>query len=80
MNATGAVAMPNTGDGISLSASRVYPDTSSGFLSNLYSQFPVQPVDASAVNAFQSQLATTLASLQPVFVNGNVISLSLIHI
>lgn len=74
VNATGAVAMPNTGDGISLSASRVYPDTSSGFLSNLYSQFPVQPVDASAVNAFQSQLATTLASLQPVFVNGNVIS------
>lgn len=74
VNATGAVAMPNTGDGISLSASRVYPDTSSGFLSNLYAQFPVQPVDASAVNAFQSQLATTLASLQPVFVNGNVIS------
>lgn len=74
VNATGAIAMPNTGDGISLSASRVYPDTSSGFLSNLYAQFPVQPVDASAVNAFQSQLATTLASLQPVFVNGNVIS------
>jgi hypothetical protein len=74
VNATGAIAMPNTGDGISLSASRVYPDTSSGFLSNLYAQFPVQPVDASAVNAFQSQLATTLASLQPVFVNGNVIA------
>lgn len=74
VNATGAIAMPNTGDGISLSASHVYPDTSSAFLSNLYSQFPVQPVDASAVNAFQSQLATTLASLQPVFVNGNVIS------
>jgi trimeric autotransporter adhesin len=74
VNATGAIAMPNTGDGISLSASRVYPDTSSGFLSSLYAQFPVQPVDASAVNAFQSQLATTLASLQPVFVNGNVIS------
>ena len=74
VNATGAIAMPNTGDGISLSASRVYPDTSSAFLSNLYAQFPVQPVDASAVNAFQSQLATTLASLQPVFVNGNVIA------
>ena len=74
VNATGAIAMPNTGDGISLSASRVYPDTSSGFLSNLYAQFPVQPVDASDVNAFQSQLATTLASLQPVFVNGNVIA------
>ncbi|UXI65988.1 hypothetical protein [Tahibacter amnicola] len=74
VNATGAIAMPNTGDGISLSASHVYPDTSSGFLSNLYSQFPVQPVDASAVNAFQSQLATTLASLQPVYVTGNVIS------
>ena len=74
VNATGAIAMPNTGDGISLSASRVYPDTSSGFLSNLYAQFPVQPVEASAVNAFQSQLATTLASLQPVLVNGNVIA------
>ncbi|MCQ4166369.1 hypothetical protein [Tahibacter harae] len=74
VNATGAIAMPNTGDGISLSASRVYPDTSTAFLSNLYSQFPVQPVDASAINAFQSQLATTLASLQPVKVSGNVIS------
>lgn len=74
VNATGAIAAPNSGDGISLSASRVYPDTSSAFLSNLYAQFPVQPVDASAVNAFQSQLATTLASLQPVIVSGNVIS------
>ena len=74
VNATGAVAMPNTGDGISISASHVYPDTSTSFLSNLYSQFPVQPVDASTVNAFQSQLATTLASLQPVFITGNVIS------
>ena len=74
VNLTGAVAMPNTGDGISLSASHVYPDTSTAFLSNLYAQFPVQPVDASAVNAFQSQLATTLASLQPVVVSGNVIS------
>lgn len=74
VNATGAIAMPNTGDGISLSASRVYPDTSTGFLSNLYSQFPVQPVDASTINAFQSQLATVLASLQPVQITGNVIS------
>lgn len=74
VNATGLVAMPNTGDGISVSASHVYPDTSSGFLSSLYSQFPVQPVDASTVNAFQSQLATTLASLQPVQITGNVIS------
>lgn len=74
VNATGAVAMPNSGDGISVSSSRVYPDTSTGFLSNLYAQFPVQPVDASTINAFQSQLATTLASLQPVFITGNVIS------
>jgi hypothetical protein len=74
VNFLGTVATPNTGDGISISASHVYPDTSSGFLSNLYAQFPVQPVDASTVNAFQSQLATTLASLQPVFITGNVIS------
>lgn len=74
VNATGAVAMPNSGDGISVSSSRVYPDTSTGFLSNLYSQFPVQPVEASTINAFQSQLATTLASLQPIFINGNVIA------
>jgi hypothetical protein len=74
VNFLGTLSTPNTGDGISVSASHVYPDTSSGFLSNLYSQFPVQPVDASTVNAFQSQLATTLASLQPVFITGNVIS------
>ncbi|MCA0327709.1 MAG: hypothetical protein LCH89_19225, partial [Proteobacteria bacterium] len=66
--------MPNSGDGISISSSRVYPDTSTGFLSNLYAQFPVQPVEASTINAFQSQLATTLASLQPVFVTSNVIA------
>lgn len=74
VNSLGAVANPNTGDGISVSSSRVYPDTSSGFLSNLYSQFPVQPVEPSTVNAFQSQLATTLASLQPVYITNNVIS------
>lgn len=74
VNATGTLAVPNTGDGISVSASHVYPDTSSGFLSNLYAQFPVQPVDASTINAFQSQLATALASLQPVQISNNVIS------
>ncbi len=74
IDATGLVAMPNTGYGISVSASQVYPDTTSGFFSSLYASFPVQPVDASQINAFQSNLATALASLQPVLINGNVIS------
>lgn len=74
VNTTGLVAMPNGGDGISVSASHVYPDTSSNFLLNLYSGFPVQPVDASQINAFSNNLATALASLEPVLISNNVIS------
>jgi trimeric autotransporter adhesin len=74
VDATGLIAMPNSGHGISVSASNVYPDTSSAFLLNLYSGFPVQPVDASEVNAFATDLATALASLEPVLIQGNVIS------
>ena len=43
VDATGLVAMPNTGHGISLSASHVYPDTSTNFLLNLYNSLPTQP-------------------------------------
>src|SRR6478735_2721845 len=74
VNATGLLAMPNGGDGISVSASHVYPDTSSNFLLGLYQNFPVQPVDASGIQAFSSNLATALASLQPVLISNNVIS------
>ena len=75
VDVTGLIAMPNTGHGISLSASHVYPDTSTNFLQNLYNSFPVQPVDASAdLNAFYNNMATKLASLSPIFVTGNVIS------
>jgi len=74
VNATGLLAMPNGGDGISVSASHVYPDTSSNFLLGLYQNFPVQPVDASGINAFSNNLATALASLHPVRISNNVIS------
>ncbi len=75
IDVTGLVAMPNTGHGISLSASQVYPDTSTNFFANLYNSFPVQPVDATAdLNAFNSNMATALASLNPVIISGNVIS------
>ncbi len=74
VNTTGLVAMPNTGHGISVSASHVYPDTSSNFLLNLYNGFPVQPVDASQINAFSNNLATALASLDPVLISNNVIA------
>lgn len=74
VNAAGVAAMPNSGSGISVSASHVYPDTSTNFLLNLYQQFPVQPVDASGINAFSNNLATALASLHPVVISNNVIS------
>lgn len=74
IDALGVTALPNTGHGISVSASQVYPDTSTGFLSSTYAGFPVQPVDASQINAFQSNLTTALANLQPVIISGNVIS------
>ena len=74
VDATGLLAAPNSGHGISVSASQVYPDTSTGFLSSTYANFPVHPVDASQINAFQSNLATALANLQPITISGNVIS------
>jgi trimeric autotransporter adhesin len=74
VNALGVLATPNTGHGISVSATQVYPDTSTAFLSSTYAGFPVQPVDASQINAFQSNLTTALASLSPVIISGNVIS------
>ena len=78
VNATGLLAAPNAGHGISVSASQVYPDTSTGFFSSIYNSiatpFPAIPVDASQINAFQSNLATALASLKPVLISGNLIS------
>jgi hypothetical protein len=76
VDATGLIAKPNVLHGIALSSSHVYPDTSSNFLLNLYNNpnFPVQPIDASQINAFSNNLATALASLTPVVISGNVIS------
>lgn len=74
VDATGQIAMPNTGHGISVSASHVYLDTSTNFLLGLYQNFPAQPVDESQIAAFSSQLATALASLHPVLIKDNVIS------
>ena len=74
VNASGLLAMPNTGNGIEVSASHVYPDTGSNFLLGLYQNFPVQPVDESQINNFSNNLATALASLQPVLISNNVIS------
>ena len=74
INALGVLLMPNNGHGISVSASQVYPDTSTGFLSSTYASFPVQPVDASQINAFQSNLATAMANFSPIIISGNVIS------
>lgn len=74
IDALGVALMPNNGHGISVSASQVYPDTSTGFLSSTYAAFPVQPVDASQINAFQSNLATAMANFQPIIISGNVIS------
>jgi len=74
VDALGVLLMPNNGHGISVSASQVYPDTSTGFLSSTYAGFPVQPVDASQINAFQSNLATAMANFAPVIISGNVIS------
>ena len=74
VNTTGLVSMPNTGNGIEISASHVYQDTSTNFLANLYAAFPAQPVDASQIAAFSNTLATALQSLQPVLINNNVIS------
>jgi hypothetical protein len=72
---TGASAAPNTGHGISISASHVYPDTSSNFLLNLYNSFPIQPIDSSNITTFSSNLVTALATLtQPVMITNNVIS------
>lgn len=73
-NASGLQAMPNAGHGIEVSASHVYPDTSSNFLLGLYQQFPVQPVDAAQINAFYNNLATALAALQPVLISNNLVS------
>lgn len=74
VDATGLNAMPNTGHGISVSASHVYPDTSSNFLLNTYNSLPIQPVDSSTINSFSNNLATALTSLVPIVITGNVIS------
>ncbi len=74
VDTTGLIAMPNTGHGISISASNVYPDTSTSHLLDLYSAFPVQPIDPSQISAFAGGLTTALASLEPVLIQGNVIS------
>ncbi len=74
IDALGVVATPNGRNGISVGAPQVYPDTSTGFLSSTYAAFPVQPVDASQINAFQSNLVTAMASFSPIIISGNVIS------
>lgn len=66
-------AAPNSGAGIDLTASAVYPDTNT--LSTIYNALPVQPVDMSKITGFNSALATAWSSITaPITIAGNVIS------
>jgi hypothetical protein len=71
---TGLIATPNSGDGISLSASHVYNNVDTSALDALFTAFPQLPVQQSDISNFANNLATTLVSLNPNFISGNVIS------
>ncbi|MBK7474276.1 MAG: Ig-like domain repeat protein [Betaproteobacteria bacterium] len=75
-NATGTGALLNKGDGISISASRVYANETNAFLQNLFGNFPGQPLDSSQITSFANQLDTLLSNavLGPVHITNNVIS------
>jgi hypothetical protein len=72
---TGLVSLPNSGNGMDLTASAVFPDSTT--LQGIYNLLPpsLQPVDFSQINQFQIGLANALVSVaQPITVTGNVIS------
>ena len=71
---TGLIATPNTGHGISLSASHVYNNVDTSGLSGLFALFPQLPVQQSDISNFVNNLTTALVSLNPNFISGNVIS------
>ena len=73
VDATGTMAAPNTGSGITLTASAYYPDNTT--LQNIYNALPTLPVDFSTINQFNIGLTNALVAVaQPVTVSGNVIS------
>jgi hypothetical protein len=76
---TGLIAMPNTGHGISLSASHVYNNVDTSALAALFAAFPQLPIQQSDIGTFANNLATTLISLNPNFISGNVISANAIN-
>ena len=72
---TGLVAMPNSGNGIRVTASAYYPDTTT--LQGIYDLLPpsLQPVDFSKIHDFQVSLTNALLAVaEPVKVIGNVLS------
>lgn len=71
---TGLIATPNTGHGISLSASHVYNNVDTSGLTGLFALFPPLPVQQSDIGTFVNNLTTALVSLNPNFISGNVIS------
>ncbi len=71
---TGLIKTPNAGHGISLSASHVYNNVDSSGLDALFQAFPQLPVQQSDISTFANNLATTLISLNPDKIRGNVIS------
>jgi len=65
--------MANSGSGISLTASAVYPDTTT--LNHILNSLPAVPVDASQIAAYQSALATAWAAISaPINITNNTIS------
>ena len=71
---TGLIATPNDGNGISLSASHAYGNVDTSSLDTLFQAFPQLPVQGSDIQTFVQNLKTTLITLQPDTIAGNVIS------
>jgi trimeric autotransporter adhesin len=68
-------AMPNNGNGMSLSASHTYGNfVDAAALDTLFQSFPPLPIQGSDVNTFAQNLATVLVTLDPDTINGNVVS------
>jgi len=76
VNFAGLVATPNTGHGISLSASFAYQSQfiDVAGLQSLYNALPAQPIDSSQISSFSVNIATALQNLNPNKITGNVIS------
>ncbi len=73
VDVTGTMAVPNSGSGITLTASAYYPDNTT--LQNIYNALPTLPVDFSTINQFNIGLTNALVAVAaPVTVSGNVIS------